>query len=70
MLVLAIYVVFLTEARWLRIIGGLYLGLFFVLSIIDAVRSPEPGLHLIVPGLMAVLMFFAYCLRNKWKDWP
>ena len=70
LLVLAIYFVFLTENRWLRIVGGLYIGLFFVLSIVAAFRSTEPALHLIIPGLMAFLMLFAYNLRSKWKDWP
>ena len=70
LLVLAIYSLFLTEGGWLRIISGLYIGFFFIVSIIAACRSTEPGLHLIVPGLIAFLMFFAYCIRNKWKDWP
>jgi hypothetical protein len=70
LLVLAIYFLFLTESGWLRIISGLYVGLFFVASIIAAFRSTEPGLHLIVPGLIAFLMYFAYSIRAKWKGWP
>lgn len=59
LLVLAIYLVFFTETGWFRIIGGLYIGLFFVLSIVAAFKSTEPALHLIVPCMMALLMFFA-----------
>jgi len=70
LLVLAIYFEFFIESGWLRIVGGLYIGLFFVLSVVAAFRSTEPGLHLIVPGLMAFLMFFAYSIRSKWKGWP
>jgi hypothetical protein len=70
LLVLAIYLVFLTESGWCRVIGGLYIVLFFVLSIIDAFQSPEPALHLVIPGLIAFLIYFAYTLRNKSKGWP
>ena len=70
LLVLAIYCLFLTEATWLRIISGLYITFFFVVSIIAAFQSTEPGLHLIVPGLIAFLMVFAYSIRSKPKDWP
>jgi len=70
LLVLAVYFLFLTESGWLRIIGGLYLGLFFVLSIIAAFQSSEPLLHLFVPGLIAVLMVFANSIRKNWKNWP
>lgn len=70
LLVLAIYFVFLADGGWLRIVAGLYIGLFFVLSVIAAFRSTEPGLHLIVPALMAFLMYVAYSIRSKWKNWP
>ena len=70
LLVLAIYFVFLTENGWLKIIGSLYLALFFVVSIVAAFRSIEPALHLIVPCLIAFLVFCAYKIRSKWKDWP
>jgi len=70
LLVLASYCVFLTESGWLRIIGGLYIGLFFVLSVIAAFQSTEPALHLVIPGMMAFLMLFAYSLRSRWKGWP
>ena len=70
MLVLAVYFVFLTENRWLQIIGGLYIGLFFVASIVAAFRSTEPVMHLVIPCLMALLMFFAYKIRGMWKNWP
>jgi hypothetical protein len=70
LLVLAIYCLFLTEGGWLKIVSGLYIAFFFVVSIIAAFRSTEPGLHLIVPGLIALLMVFAYSIRSKPKDWP
>ena len=70
LLVLAVYFLFLTESGWLRIIGGLYLGFFFVIAVIDALQSTEPLQHLFVPGLIGVLMYFAYTIRSKWKNWP
>jgi hypothetical protein len=70
LLVLAIYFLFLTESGWLRIIGGLYVGFFFVVSIIAAFRSTEPLMRLVVPGLIGLLMVFAYRIRTIWKDWP
>jgi hypothetical protein len=60
LLVLAIYFAFLAENRWHRIIGSLYIGLFFVLSVIAAFQSTEPGLHLVIPGLPAIVMLCAY----------
>ncbi len=70
LLALAIYFLFLTESGWLRIMGGLYVGFFFVVSVITAFRSTEPLMHLIVPGLIGFLMLFAYSIRTKRKDWP
>jgi hypothetical protein len=70
LLVVAIYFLFLTESRWPRIISGLYVGLFFLVAVVDACQSAEPLLYLLVPGLFAVLMVFAYSIRAKWKDWP
>jgi hypothetical protein len=70
LLVLAIYFLFLTESGRLRIIGGLYVSFFFVVSIIAAFQSTEPLIHLIVPGFIALLMVFANSIRTKWKDWP
>jgi len=70
LLVLAVYFLFLTESGWLRIIGGLYVAFFFVVSIIAACQSTEPFMHLIIPGLIALLMVFAYNIRNIWKNWP
>jgi hypothetical protein len=70
LLVLAIYALFMTDGGWPRVIGGLYIGCFFVVSIIAAWQSPEPLLHLVVPGLFVILMVFAYSIGNKWKDWP
>jgi len=70
LLVLAIYFVFLTESGWLKVIGGAYIVFFFVLSIVAAFQTTEPLLHLVIPGLFALLIFFAYTIRNKWKNWP
>jgi hypothetical protein len=70
LLVLAIYLVFLTENGWLRMMGGLYLGFFFLLSFVAAIRSTEPALHLAIPGFTALLMLFAQSIRSKWKNWP
>ena len=70
LLVVAIYFLFLTESGWLRIIGGLYVGFFFLVSIIAAFRSTEPLMHLVVPSLIALLMVFAYRICTMWKDWP
>jgi len=70
LLVLAIYFVFLTESGWLKIIGGVYIAFFFVLSIVAAFQTEEPLLHLAVPGLFALLMVFAYSIRGMWKNWP
>ena len=69
MVVLAIYFLFFTESGWLRIIGGLYVGLVFVVSVIAAFQSDEPLLHLFVPVLIAVLMVFANSIRKNWKNW-
>jgi hypothetical protein len=70
LLALAIYFLFLTESGWLRIIGGLYVSFFFVVSVIAAFQSTEPLMHLIVPGIIALLMVYANSIRAKWKDWP
>jgi hypothetical protein len=70
LLVLAIYFVFLTETGWLKIIGAAYIIFFFVVSIVDVFQSEEPLLHLVIPGLFALLILFAYSIRNKWKGWP
>ena len=67
---LAIYFLVFAESGWLRILGGLYAGLFFVVSIVAACQSTEPLLHLIFPGLIVLLMVFACSIRAKWKDWP
>ncbi len=70
LIVLAIYFLFFTESGWLRIIGGLYVVFFFVVSIIAACLSDEPLLRLGIPGLVALLMVVAYNIRNIWKGWP
>ena len=70
LLALAIYCVFFTESAWLKIIGGAYIVFFFVLSIVAAFQSTEPFLHLVLPGLFALLILFAYSINNKWKGWP
>jgi hypothetical protein len=70
LLALAIFFLFFTESGWLRIICGLYIGIFFVVSVIAAFQSTEPLQHLVFPGLFALLMYFAYSIRSKWKNWP
>jgi hypothetical protein len=70
LLILAIYVLFFSETGWLRFVGGAYITLFFVVCIIDALRRPDPLVHLVVPGLIAVLMVIASSIRSKWKNWP
>jgi len=70
LLVLAIYFLFFTENKWLRIFGGLYIAFFFVVSIIAAFESAEPLMHLIIPCLIALVMIFAYNISNMWKGWP
>ena len=67
---LAIYFLFFTESGWLRTVGGVYLGFFFVASVIYAFQSTEPLPHLITTGLIALLVYFAYSISRKWKDWP
>lgn len=37
---------------------------------IAAFQSAEPFVHLVVPGLIVLLLVFAYNIRTKWKDWP
>ncbi len=37
---------------------------------IAACQSTEPFMHLLIPGLISLLMVFAYSIRNIWKDWP
>ncbi len=70
LLVSAIFLLFFTESGWLRIICGLYIGIFFVVSVIAAFQSTEPLQQLVFPGLFALLMYFAYSIRSKWKNWP
>jgi hypothetical protein len=70
LLVLAVYFVFFTESGWLKFIGGAFIILFFVLSVIDAFQSSDPGLHLVIPGLFAALIFTAYGISRISKGWP
>ena len=70
MVVLAIYFVFFPESTWLKVIGGAYLIFFFVVSIVAAFQTTEILLHLVVPGVVAFLVFLAYCINSKWKNWP
>ena len=70
LVVLAVYFVFFTESTWLKVIGGAYIIFFFVVSIVAAFQTTEILLHLVFPGLAALLVLFGYSINSKWKNWP
>jgi O-antigen/teichoic acid export membrane protein len=66
----AVYLLFFSERTWLKIICGAYIAVVLLSSIEAVFRSGEPMKMLIVPGLIVILVLFAFSVRRKWKDWP